>query len=314
MVRQRVQQIFRTISLVTFCGGLLLGGMVSQVLAQSTQGATVSGKLDTVSGYGCYQYSDRETPEKAKAIAEQIAREKAVESHHVMVQASKTVENYQLKQDVIQTASSGQLTNITVEPEEKKPNQTICIKIRAQLSPITIEETVRQQVMAKEVNGEAATTTVLSPSSRGEIRISTNKADGQFVEDERLILTIVSDTDGYLKLDYYQADKTVVHLVPNLVNQDVRVKAGQPYVFGGGTAPPYVVIQAPYGHETIKAMVSQQPFPVEMNSTKSVDDSRAYLNNQKFITRGGKLVLGLEQSLPIVTVSKLLSEYRDVRK
>lgn len=314
MVRQPAQQILRVIGLVTLCGGLLFGVMDLQVFAQSAQGTASSGKLETVSGYGCYQYGDRETPEKAKAVAEQKARERAVESHHVLVQAFKTVENYQLKKELIETASAGLLKDIKIEKEEKKPDQTICVTISARLSPVTIEETVRQQVMAKQVNGEAATTKVLSPSSGGGIRILTNKADGQFVEDERLIITVVSDTDGYLKLDYYQADNTVVHLVPNIASQDVRVKAGEPYVFGGGNAPPHVVIQGPYGHETIKAMVSQQRFPVEMNSAKPVDDSRTYMNNQQLATRGGRLILGTEQSIPIVTVSKTLNEYRGVRK
>lgn len=314
MVRQRVRQIFRTISLVTFCGGLVLGGIVSQVFAQSAQGAASSGKLETVSGYGCYHYGDRETPEHARVVAEHIARERAVESHHVMVQVSKTVENYQLRKELVQTASAGLLKNPKIEKEERKPNQEICVTISALLSPLTIEETVRQQVMAKQVNGEAAETKVLFRSTGGGIHISTNKADGQFVEDERLILTILSDTDGYLKLDYYQADNTVLHLVPNLVSHDVQVKAGEPYVFGGGNAPPYIVIQAPYGHETIKAMVSDRPFPIEMNSSKPVEDSRTYLNSQRAAARGGRLVLGSEQSIPIVTVSKALNEYRDVRK
>lgn len=291
-----------------------LQGSLHVLPAKRVEGATMPSTLDRVSGHACHTYGDEETPAGAKEIARKKAQEQAVESHHVMVHASKTVENYQLKQDLVQTASAGLLTHVTIEKEEKKPGQTICVTISAQLSPLTFEETVRQQVTAKQVNGEAAATNVLAPATGGGIRLSTNKADGRFVEDDRLILTIVSETDGYLKLDYYQADNTVLHLVPNLLNQEVRVKAGEPYIFGGSNAPPHVVIQGPYGHETIKAMVSEQPFPLEMNSTKPVDDSRAYLNSQRSASRGGRLVLGFEQSIPIVTVSKALNEYRDVRR
>ena len=282
--------------------------------AKQAERSTTPATLDRVFGHACHTYGDEETPARAKEIARKKAQEQAVESHHVMVHASKTVENYQLKQDLVQTASAGLLKHVTIEKEEKKPDQTICVTISAQLSPLTFEETVRQQVTAKQVNGEVAATNVLAPATRGGIRLSTNKADGRFVEDDRLILTILSETDGYLKLDYYQADNTVVHLVPNLLNQEVRVKAGEPFVFGGSATPPHVVIQGPYGHETIKAMVSEQPFPLEMNSTKPVDDSRAYLNSQRSASRGGRLVLGFEQSIPIVTVSKALNEYRDVRR
>jgi hypothetical protein len=44
-----------------------------------------------------------------------------------------------------------------------------------------------------------------------------------------LVIYVQSDRDAYLKLDYFQADGTVVHLVPNVYRGQAFIKGGKKY-------------------------------------------------------------------------------------
>jgi len=269
--------------------------------------------LENVSGEGCYAYGDNETPAQAKRAAQIIAQEAAVRSHRVFVQSNTRLKNFQVEEDVIQTASAAMLQNVKVEKEWKKESQEICVKITANLSPISAEELIKQRINAKDIAEEAANSKVLATAPGFGLRLWTNKSDGRFLEGERLIVSVSPERDGYLKLDYFQADGTVVHLVPNLFRGQAFVKAGQTYTFGDDASPEHFVIQGPYGDETIKAILSARPIEIPMESGQAVDNSRDYLKSLKSGTRGIGVV-GIERSASLVTLSKTVSEYQKARK
>ena len=309
----KVNTVFRTVNIYTVVQVVLCVALSPLALAKSAGEPTATKPLETVSGVGCYAYGDNETPAQAKQAAQTIAQEKAVRSHRVFVQSASKVKNFQLEDNVIQTASAGMLEQVKVEKEEKKPGQEICVTISAKLSPVSIEEMIQQRINAKDIAQEAAKSKVLSPSSGFGVRVWTNKQDGQFTEGERLMIHVTPDQDGYLRLDYFQADGTVVHLVPNLFSGQVMVKAGQTYTFGDDTSSQHFVVQSPFGNETVRAMLSAQPVEIAMKSDKPIEDSRGYLRSLKAGTRGISLV-GVEQSVSLMTVSKTVKEYQDIRK
>ena len=295
-------------------GVTLVISMLSQwEPAKAAEGIAGGKSLETVTGEGCYAYGDNETPAQAKQAAQTIAQEKAVRSHRVFVQSASKVKNFQLEDNVIQTASAGMLEQIKVEKEEKKAGQEICVRISAKLSPLSIDEMIRQKINAADIAEEAAKSKVLSSVSGFGVRVWTNKTDGRFIEGDRLIVYVAPERDGYLKLDYFQADGTVVHLVPNLFSGQVMVKAGQTYVFGDDTSQQHFLIQSPYGNETVKAMLSAQPVEIAMTADQPIEDSRDYLKKLKSGTRGVGLV-GIEQAVSLVTVSKTVKEYQEIRK
>jgi len=297
-------------------GALVAGGVVQGLfptISHARQGGAQPDRtsLDTVKGEGCYAYGDNETPAQAKRAAQTMAQEQAVRSHRVFVQSATKVKNFQLEEDVIQTASAGMLDQIRVEKEEKR-GQEICITISAKLSPVSVEELIKQRINAKDIAVEARSN-VLSSAPGFGIRLWTNKADGKFLEGDRLIIYVVPERDGYLKLDYFQADGTVVHLVPNLFRGQAMVKAGQTYAFGDDASPEHFVVQGPFGNETVKALLSAKPFDVSMESGQAVDDSRSYLKSLKSATRG-IAVVGVEQATAIVTMSQSVGDYQKSKK
>ena len=183
--------------------------------------------LETVRGTGCYSYGDNETPAQAKRAAMTIAQEQAVRSHRVFVESTSTVRKFQLEDDLIQTVSAGMLEQIRVENEEKK-GQEICLTVTAKLSPVSFEDLIKQRANAKHVAQVAQTP--LMPQSQGfGLRVWVDKADGHYIEGDRLVVYVQSERDAYLKLDYFMADGCVVHLVPNVYRGQALIRGGQTY-------------------------------------------------------------------------------------
>jgi hypothetical protein len=260
--------------------------------------------LETVRGSGCYKFGDEETPAKARKAAMAIAQEEAVRKHHVFVASSVRVKNFQLEEDLIQTASAAMLQEIQIEKEERK-TQEICITLTAKISPVSMENMIRQRVNSKEIAQSAKTALVPAQPAFG-LKVWTNKAEGRFLEDEKLVVYVQSDRDAYLKLDYFQADGTVVHLVPNVYRGQAFIKGGKKYAFGDEASPEQFIIRAPYGTEAIKAIVGVRPFETGAEGEPSISDSRAYIQSG---LRGIKVVAAAS-SVEIKTESQAVAEYK----
>jgi len=258
--------------------------------------------LEVVRGSGCYRFGDDETPAKARRAAMTLAQEEAVRRHRVFVEASTRVKNFQLDEDVVRTASAAFLQDVIIEKEERQ-NQEICVRLTAKLSPISAEEMLRQKIAAKEISQKVESALIPSKQAFG-LKIWTNKNENNFIEDDRLIIYVKADRDAYLKLDYFQADGKVVHLVPNIYRGQAQIVGGVTYAFGDDSGPDQFVVKEPYGDEIIKALVSSKPFDIP-NDAETVSESRLYLKGG---LRGIKLVAA-EASLPLKTVSKTVDEY-----
>lgn len=263
--------------------------------------------VETVHGSGCYKFGDEETPAKARRAAMAIAQEDAVRKHHVFVDSSVRVKNFQLEEDLIQTASAAMLQDIHVDKEDRKA-QEICITVSAKISPVSMEDMIRQRVNAKEIAQQAQSVLVPDQPTFG-LKVWTNKSDGRFLENEKLIIYVQSDRDAYLKLDYFQADGTVVHLVPNVYRGQAFIKGGKKYAFGDETSPEQYIINAPYGAETIKAIVGVRPFEPSLDGAEAVSDSKAYLNGLQSGLRGIKVVAAAS-SAQIMTESQAVADYK----
>ena len=261
--------------------------------------------VENVSGVGCYRYGRNETLSQARRAATSLAQEQAVRGHHVFVQ-SKQMKKFspEEKEDLIAVTSAAILEQVRVEKEEQKAGQEICVTISAKLSTSSVEEVIRQRIIAKEIANEAQKSTKsFSPGSGLAVRVWTNKPEGRFIEGERLIIYVMPDRDGYLKLDYFQADGKVVHFFPRPARDQERVKAGQTHKYD-------FAIQAPFGSEIIKATVSNRPFELRV---RPIEDSEEYLKELSLATiRSGAVTM--EQSVSLVTVSKTEKVDQETRK
>jgi hypothetical protein len=291
-----------------FLYALVLSSVTVCLPIYSSAGQDAPKPLETVRGSGCYMFGDEETPAKARRAAMAIAQEEAVRKHHVFVESSQRVKNFQLEEDLIQTASAAMLQEIQVEKEERE-GQKVCITLTAKISPVSIEDMIRQRINAKEI-AQSAKNALVPGQPAFRIKVWTNKPEGRFLEDEKVVIYVQSDRDAYLKLDYFQADGTVVHLVPNFYRGQAFIKGGKKYAFGDETSPEQFIIRPPYGTEAIKAIVGVRPFETGAEGEPSVSDSRTYLQSG---LRGIKVVAATS-SVELQTTSRAVEVYKKERQ
>ncbi|GKS65716.1 hypothetical protein YTPLAS72_30200 [Nitrospira sp.] len=264
-------------------------------------------RLDTVRGTGCYRFGNDEVLAKARLVAMAFAKESAVRSHRAFIESTTRVKHYQIEDDLVQTVSATLLQEITIETELHKIRE-ICVTLRGKIDPVFVYKMLTQRLSAIEISREAQKVAVPTSPMSG-LKVWTNKKDGRFIENDKLIIYVQSDRDAYLKLDYFQADGTVVHLVPNVYREQNFIKGGKTYSFGDDTSQQWFEIKAPYGTETIKAIIGSTPFEITADDDTTRNDSRTYLNNLR-----GIKVIGAAASVEIKTDSLAMGNYRQTTK
>ncbi len=241
--------------------------------------AEKSSLREPVQGHACYSFGDDETPSLAKKKAEALARERAVSGYRVWVESSAKVKNFQLQEDLIQTMSAGMLHKVSIDREEWEGRQ-ICVELSAEIDPQDIVKEVSRRQDQQEIKDEV-TSESFTPDPAFGLRIWLNKPDGRFLEGDYLVIKVKAERDAYLKLDYFQANGTVVHLVPNIFRGQAFIQKGQTYVFGGKDSPERFVISEPFGDEVIKAVASAQPFVEALTPKGHVSESETYVKTLK---------------------------------
>jgi general secretion pathway protein A len=99
--------------------------------------------------------------------------------------------------------------------------------------------------------------------------------DAVYTAGEKMWVDIVAESDAYLQVDYYQADGQVVHLLPNVLD-DNRVEAGKTFTLGKPKNSFQFQISPPFGVEMLAVIASQQPLEVQRN-VPSVELASSYL-------------------------------------
>jgi hypothetical protein len=101
--------------------------------------------------------------------------------------------------------------------------------------------------------------------------------------------------------------------VPNIYGGEAFIKAGQTYAFGGPGGRETFTIDGPFGTETIKALVSTQPFEAGLSATRNVEESRGYLKGLQTGLRGVRVDTGASQlaeaAVGLTTTSKTVKAY-----
>ena len=238
--------------------------------------------LVPVEGQHCYQYGDDESVNVAKKKALALAREVAVSNFKVWVEVNTTVKDFELEKDWVETIAVGMLQGET--RQVRKKGQEICTTVRAQIDPQEVNALIEQR--KKQSTIKAQIMNQMSSSAFG-LKVWLDKPDGRYLEGDYLVIKVQSEHDAYLKLDYFQADCKVIHLVPNLFRQQAFIKKDTIYTFGDKNSPERFRIQSPFGDEVIKAIASKTPFPASQISPETVSHCEPYVETlERGRTRG----------------------------
>lgn len=102
---------------------------------------------EIVEGEYTYKYGDQQSIFEAKEICYNLALRNALESYSVFVGSMSKVQNFQLRNDVIQSISSGYLNNLTVVEEKiDKNNNEVYYKLRAYIEPQVFKNAIKKIV------------------------------------------------------------------------------------------------------------------------------------------------------------------------
>lgn len=98
-----------------------------------------------VTGEYTYTYGDNESLLEAKSLCYTMAIRNAIESLTVYVESTASVDNYQLKNDLIQTIASGYIDNLKVE-EETFEDRKVHYKIVGDVIPNEVKLLIKNRV------------------------------------------------------------------------------------------------------------------------------------------------------------------------
>ncbi len=274
-------QIAATALMTGFLSGQALAG--PQLAVEPSK--TVSADGSQVQGSACYRLGDDESLLSAQKKALALAREAALKKIKAFTENADKLGTRGLEPEVVAAASRVGLSNERITKQEVKANQ-VCVWMTATPNSKEVGELIRQRLNAKELAKKIQDPAAVPASSNFGLKVATNKKEGEpFVEGERLIIYVESEKDAYLKLDYYTAEGKVVHLVPNVFNNEARIQGGQKYSFGDEGAAAEFKISAPFGEETIKAMASTVPFESALIEGDQVSEATVYLTKVQGILR-----------------------------
>ena len=102
---------------------------------------------EIIKGKACYRFSDQESIAAARDIALAMAKREALEGYSVFVNATTTVENYTMKNNLITSITAANLNNLKItKKSENLAKREVCRAISAEVDPIEIKEQVYKRV------------------------------------------------------------------------------------------------------------------------------------------------------------------------
>ena len=102
---------------------------------------------EIIKGKACYRFSDQESIAAARDIALAMAKREALEGYSVFVNATTTVENYTMKNNLITSITAANLNNLKItKKSENLAKREVCRAISAEVDPIEIKEQVFKRV------------------------------------------------------------------------------------------------------------------------------------------------------------------------
>ena len=181
-----------------------------------------------ITGEYNYRYGDDQSLLEAKSICYNLALRNALEGYQIFVASTSELQNYQLRNDLIQTMASGYLEELKVVEETIKAN-SIYYKLQAYVEPVVFKKALRREVKRKttiskqhEFISEGKYTRILkivdntSKGTLGHIKIIyQQKISGG--ERDKIMITYYDEDgipiDGSVNFTHYNLEKNEVRYI-----------------------------------------------------------------------------------------------------
>lgn len=94
-----------------------------------------SASAERIQGQACYRYGDGESLVEARLASKALALRDAVEGAAVFVEASSTIEDYRLREDLVEALSVGFLTDCEESVETDREAARVCTRVACDVDP-----------------------------------------------------------------------------------------------------------------------------------------------------------------------------------
>lgn len=103
---------------------------------------------DTIQGMYSYTYGDNESLVEARQTCKKLALRDAIESYYLFIESSTTVENAQVKEDLIEAIAAGYLSEVQVI-EQNESGRTISMTVTATVQGDDVQKLVASHTEKK---------------------------------------------------------------------------------------------------------------------------------------------------------------------
>jgi hypothetical protein len=118
---------------------------------------------DTIRGSYTYTFGDKESLVEARQTCKDLALREAIESYTIFVESSTSVENFETKEDIIQSIAAGYLTDIQII-EQTEEGRTITMTVEAKVMPEEIKDLLTERISSTETDTDTEETDEISVS------------------------------------------------------------------------------------------------------------------------------------------------------
>ena len=245
------------------------------------KGGVVVRKLKVpVTALGCNVSEKNFSREEKLEMAIREAKTKAIIQNNSFGNAVSEMEKYRVKEYVLRTIGTAYLHNLKTLIHYEKGKET-CALIKAELDTEEVNEVVKWVIYSTKQT-EKVRASVLPHENDFEVKIWTHKGEGNYFRDgEKAIIKIRSEKDAFIKLDYYQVDGRVIHLVPGYSPESFQIKAKQTYTLGDQNSGFELKVSPPFGVEVVKVIASTVPYDEALKSETLSSSIDPYLNALK---------------------------------
>lgn len=143
-----------------------------------------------VTGDATYTYGDNESLLAATTTAKTLAIRKAIESYQVFVDATSTVQDFQLTQDLVKTIAAGYLHDLKIV-EQSETGRTIHVRVKGYVLPKEIKSVLNQKLASshnnikKTAKGGDLDCTNFSSQATAQAELRKNPADPHRLDRNR---------------------------------------------------------------------------------------------------------------------------------
>lgn len=144
---------------------------------------------DTIQGMYSYTYGDNESLVEARQTCKDLALRDAIESYYLFIESSTTIENAQVKEDLIHSIAAGNLSDVQVV-EQTEEGRTITMTVTAV------------------VNGEEIQALVASQAEKPQSDV---QSEGAQPQDDAAFFHAMDQFENQMQTDFGRSDRQDVH-------------------------------------------------------------------------------------------------------